>query len=74
MTLELDHFFPPAMDGKSKRGITFGGNNTLAEVEKEAVLATLDRTSHNRTQAARILAISVKTLRNKLKLYRMDGS
>jgi len=46
----------------------------MAEVEKKAILATLEKTSQNRTQAARILAISVKTLRNKLKLYGLESS
>ncbi|MQY62884.1 MAG: sigma-54-dependent Fis family transcriptional regulator, partial [Calditrichaeota bacterium] len=72
--LEIDHFFPGEGDGRSSGGLTFNGSNTIAEVEKQAILATLEKTSQNRTQAARILAISVKTLRNKLKLYGLESS
>ena len=72
--LEIDHFFPGEGDGRSQGGLTFKGDNTLAELEKQAILATLENTGQNRTQAARILAISVKTLRNKLKLYGLESS
>ncbi len=72
--LEMDHFFPGEGDGRSQGRLTFKGDNTLAELEKQAILATLENTGQNRTQAARILAISVKTLRNKLKLYGLESS
>jgi DNA-binding NtrC family response regulator len=72
--LELEHFFPAGGDGQGKGGLTFGGNDTLAEVEKQAILTTLEKTDQNRTQAAKILDISVKTLRNKLKLYDLDNT
>jgi len=72
--LEIGHFFPGEGDGRGQGGLTFKGDNTLAEVEKQAILATLEKTGQNRTQAARILAISVKTLRNKLKLYDLESS
>ncbi len=74
LKLEIDHFFPGEGDGRSPGGLTFNGSNTMVEVEKQAILATLEKTSQNRTQAARILAISVKTLRNKLKLYDLESS
>jgi len=72
--LEMEHFFPAEGSGRDKETLTFGGGSTMAEVEKQAILATLEKTGQNRTQAARILAISVKTLRNKLKLYGLDSS
>jgi two-component system response regulator FlrC len=43
---------------------------TLREVEKKTIFHTLDRTNGNRTHAAEILGISVRTLRNKLNEYR----
>jgi DNA-binding NtrC family response regulator len=43
---------------------------SLREVEKNMILKTLDKTNGNRTHAAEILGISVRTLRNKLKEYR----
>jgi two-component system response regulator FlrC len=47
----------------------------LREVEKKMIFKTLDQTNGNRTHAAKILGISVRTLRNKLHEYRdrMDG-
>jgi len=42
---------------------------TVASVEKELILNTLEHCSGNRTHAANILGISIRTLRNKLKEY-----
>ncbi|MGY6532209.1 sigma-54-dependent transcriptional regulator FlbD [Glycocaulis sp.] len=46
---------------------------TVAEVEQELILETLDHCLGNRTHAANILGISIRTLRNKLKLYTDQG-
>ena len=43
---------------------------TLKELEKKTIFHALDRTNGNRTHAAEILGISVRTLRNKLNEYR----
>lgn len=43
---------------------------SLRELEKKVIFQTLDRTNGNRTHAADILGISVRTLRNKLNEYR----
>lgn len=42
---------------------------TLKELEKQHILKTLDIHGGNRTQAAKALGISVRTLRNKLNAY-----
>jgi DNA-binding NtrC family response regulator len=42
---------------------------SLAEVEKRHIFAAMDKTDGNRTHAARLLGISVRTLRNKLNEY-----
>ena len=42
---------------------------TVADVERELILSTLDHCLGNRTHAANILGISIRTLRNKLKEY-----
>lgn len=42
----------------------------LEEAERELILRTLDFTNNNKTRAAQILGISLKTLHNKLNLYR----
>ncbi len=46
---------------------------TVAEVEKDLILDTLGHCLGNRTHAANILGISIRTLRNKLKQYSDDG-
>lgn len=42
---------------------------TVAAVERELILNTLDHCLGNRTHAANVLGISIRTLRNKLKEY-----
>jgi len=46
---------------------------TVGEVERELVLQTLARCDGNRTRAARVLGLSVRTMRNKIRLYTTDG-
>ncbi len=58
-----------------------GGNTTLqaligrtvADVERDLILETLTHCLGNRTHAANILGISIRTLRNKLKQYGDEG-
>ena len=45
----------------------------LHEVERMMIMKGLAATSGNRTQAAELLGISVRTLRNKLNEYRGMG-
>lgn len=45
---------------------------TLRQIEQQAILATLDHTDGNRTKAARVLGISDRTLRDKVKKYRTE--
>ena len=44
---------------------------TFQEMEKQFILETLERAGGNRTRAAKILGISVRTIRNKLREYRL---
>jgi two-component system, response regulator FlrC len=46
---------------------------TVAQVEQDLILDTLDHCLGNRTHAARILGISIRTLRNKLNEYEAAG-
>jgi two-component system, NtrC family, response regulator AtoC len=44
--------------------------STLDEMEKKLIMQTLELTRNNKTQAARMLGISIRTLRNKLSQYK----
>lgn len=46
---------------------------TVAGMERELIIDTVKHTLGNRTLAANILGISIRTLRNKLKQYQEDG-
>ncbi|MCD4652299.1 MAG: sigma-54 dependent transcriptional regulator, partial [Candidatus Cloacimonetes bacterium] len=47
---------------------------TIAEVEREMIYQTLEKTGGNRTESARVLGVTTRTLRNKLKLYESESS
>jgi len=47
---------------------------SLREAEKLLIKKALVFTAENRTQAARILGVSIRTLRNKINEYRSEGS
>jgi len=47
--------------------------SSLAELEKQHILAALEKCNGNRTHAAKILDISIRTLRNKLHEYNGTG-
>jgi len=47
-----------------------GGVRTLAEIERRHILSTLQHCQGNRTHAARLLEVSIRTLRNKLQEYK----
>ena len=46
---------------------------TVADVERDLILETLKHCLGNRTHAANILGISIRTLRNKLREYSQSG-
>ncbi|MBN9565411.1 MAG: sigma-54-dependent Fis family transcriptional regulator [Alphaproteobacteria bacterium] len=58
----------PAVD-KNVEGV----GRTVAEVERDLIINTLTHCSGNRTHAATILGISIRTLRNKIRQYRGEG-
>jgi len=49
-----------------------GGGQTIAELEKRHIFATLERCGGNKKKTAQVLGISLKTLYNRLKLYRSE--
>jgi DNA-binding NtrC family response regulator len=54
--------------------VAFEQGMTLADIERAVILETLKRQSFNRTRAARVLGIGIRTLQRKLKQYRGDLS
>jgi DNA-binding NtrC family response regulator len=54
-------------------GMPVGFPLALAELERMAILEALRRVHGNRTHAARLLGISLRTLRNKLRVLRHTG-
>jgi DNA-binding NtrC family response regulator len=66
----------PAADGQ--RGTPAAAaplvGRTVAAVERDLIIETLSHCLGNRTHAANILGISIRTLRNKLKQYSADGT
>jgi two-component system, response regulator FlrC len=46
---------------------------TVADVERDLIIGTVGHCLGNRTHAANILGISIRTLRNKLKQYQDEG-
>ncbi len=66
----------PVVDAATQSASTQSGamiGRTVAEVEQDLILDTLTHCLGNRTHAANILGISIRTLRNKLKAYSEAG-
>jgi transcriptional regulator with PAS, ATPase and Fis domain len=62
----------PAADDSDS--IRVGVGTTVSEAERLLILKTLESTNNNKTRAAEILGISLKTLHNKLKEYGSSGA
>jgi two-component system response regulator FlrC len=62
----------PAVDAPAPVGApaASGATGSLWEMERDLIMRTLDRMKGNRTHAAKVLGISIRTLRNKLREYR----
>jgi two-component system response regulator FlrC len=60
----------PSQGVNGKLGLV---GRTVADVERDLILETLQHCLGNRTHAANILGISIRTLRNKLQQYRQEG-
>jgi DNA-binding NtrC family response regulator len=68
---------PPAATAQAGRTATTDRaplvGRTVADVERDLIIDTLQHCLGNRTHAANILGISIRTLRNKLKQYSQEG-
>ena len=54
-------------------GLVIRSGTTVEDMERALILETLRAKNNNRTEAAKLLGISIRTLRNKLNDYRQGG-
>jgi len=75
--IERHHFAPYPIEQRRRLRdedtITLPVGTPLEEVERQMIMRTLQKTKNNKTRAAELLGISLKTLHNKLNLYRERG-
>ncbi|MDQ3252892.1 MAG: sigma-54 dependent transcriptional regulator [Acidobacteriota bacterium] len=75
--IERHHLAPYPLDqrarARSEDTITLPVGTPIDEVERQMIMRTLQKTDNNKTHAAELLQISLKTLHNKLRLYRERG-
>jgi DNA-binding NtrC family response regulator len=63
----------PISDASRRRVTRWLVGLPVRDVERDLVLETLARANGNRTASARVLGISVRTLRNKISEYSAHG-
>lgn len=68
--LDLAGLACPAVEGECLR-VPVG--TSLAEMERQAIFATLDHCRGNKRRAAEMLGVSLKTLYNRLTAYQAEG-
>jgi len=75
--IERHHFAPYPIDQRERLRnedtITLPVGTPIEEVERQMIMRTLQKTRNNKTRAAELLGLSLKTLHNKLNLYRGRG-
>jgi transcriptional regulator with PAS, ATPase and Fis domain len=67
--LPADFGHAPVTESSELAGLRFPVGTTVDAAERELILQTLTATNQNKTRAAELLGISLKTLHNKLKEY-----
>ncbi len=69
-----EHLFLDAdeFDDATQPAISIQAGMTVKEMEKKLITKTLSDVDDNRTRAAELLGISIRTLRNKLKEYKQE--
>jgi two-component system, NtrC family, response regulator AtoC len=69
-----EHLFLDAADtaNQFQSAISMRSGMTVREMEKQLITQTLQEVKDNRTRAAELLGISIRTLRNKLKEYKLE--
>ena len=64
------HLFLDKSEGSGRQPIPLKVGLSLKEMEKQLIFKTLKEVNDNRTRAAKLLGISIRTLRNKLREYK----
>ena len=59
--------------GQRERALEQAVGMTVADMEREMILRTLERTKGNRTAASKLLGLTTRTLSNKIRIYRAQG-
>ncbi len=72
--LDLKDFFPQGGNKAPELKEPTFSSFSLREMERGLIFKALEQTNGNRTHAAKILGISIRTLRNKLHEYRENAS
>jgi len=67
--LPTDFARGPVAQTSELSGLRFPPGTTVGAAERELILQTLAATNQNKTRAAELLGVSLKTLHNKLKEY-----
>jgi DNA-binding NtrC family response regulator len=70
LKITASDLFEQSVDNPEASPINAG--HSVSEMERKLIMATLDQTSGNRTHASKLLGISLRTLRNKLREYRVE--
>ncbi len=73
--IDVDHL---ALEGKigdsrPREAVNGDSSHNLRDIERRTIIAALAEHGGNRTKTAEVLGISIRTLRNKLKEYALEG-
>jgi DNA-binding NtrC family response regulator len=75
--IERHHFAPYPFEQRervrSEDTISFPIGTPIEVIERQMILRTLEKTGNNKTKAAELLQISLKTMHNKLNAYRKEA-
>jgi len=64
------HLFLEELGSNGRKSVPIRAGLSVKAMEKELIFHTLEEVNNNRTHAAKLLGISIRTLRNKLREYK----